>query len=269
MDRTPPGIARNRERIVPSSGQKYVNHLLISTLGWRNRISPWLIDLGALRSQGCPKFARPEAMTTKTRLRSQQWFDNPDNPGMTALYLERYLNYGLTREELSAGKPIIGIAQTGSDLSPCNRHHLELAQARSRRHPRRRRHRVRVSGPSDPGNRQTADRGARPQSRLSRSRRGALRLSARRRRADDRLRQDHAGLRHGGGDRQPAGHRAVRRADAQWLVERRTRRLRHGGVVGAPGACRRPPRPIRNSWTSSPPRRRRLAIATPWALPRP
>jgi dihydroxy-acid dehydratase len=62
------------------------------------------------------------------RLRSQLWFDNPDNPGMTALYLERYLNYGLTREELSAGKPIIGIAQTGSDLSPCNRHHLELAK---------------------------------------------------------------------------------------------------------------------------------------------
>src|ERR1700682_5621890 len=62
------------------------------------------------------------------RLRSQLWFDNPDNPGMTALYLERYLNYGLTREELTAGKPIIGIAQTGSDLSPCNRHHLELAE---------------------------------------------------------------------------------------------------------------------------------------------
>ncbi len=63
----------------------------------------------------------------KPRLRSQLWFDNPDNPGMTALYLERYLNYGLTREELTCGKPIIGIAQTGSDLSPCNRHHLELA----------------------------------------------------------------------------------------------------------------------------------------------
>src|ERR1700726_2865529 len=62
------------------------------------------------------------------RLRSQLWFDNPDNPGMTALYLERYLNYGLTREELSSGRPIIGIAQTGSDLSPCNRHHLELAE---------------------------------------------------------------------------------------------------------------------------------------------
>jgi dihydroxy-acid dehydratase len=61
-------------------------------------------------------------------LRSQLWFDNPDNPGMTALYLERYLNYGLTSRELRSGKPIVGIAQTGSDLSPCNRHHLELAQ---------------------------------------------------------------------------------------------------------------------------------------------
>lgn len=66
--------------------------------------------------------------STVKRLRSQEWFDNPDNPGMTALYLERYLNYGLTREELQSGKPIIGIAQTGSDLSPCNRHHVELAK---------------------------------------------------------------------------------------------------------------------------------------------
>jgi dihydroxy-acid dehydratase len=61
-------------------------------------------------------------------LRSQLWFDNPDNPGMTALYLERYLNFGLTKQELTSGKPIIGIAQSGSDLSPCNRHHLELAK---------------------------------------------------------------------------------------------------------------------------------------------
>ena len=66
--------------------------------------------------------------TNATRLRSQLRFDNTDNPGMTALYLERYLNYGLTRAELTAGKPIIGIAQSGSDLSPCNRHHLELAK---------------------------------------------------------------------------------------------------------------------------------------------
>ncbi len=63
-----------------------------------------------------------------TKLRSQQWFDNPDNRAMTALYLERYLNFGLTREELQSGKPVIGIAQTGSDLSPCNRHHVELSK---------------------------------------------------------------------------------------------------------------------------------------------
>jgi dihydroxy-acid dehydratase len=62
------------------------------------------------------------------KLRSRAWFDNPDNPDMTALYLERYLNFGLTRDELQSGKPIIGIAQTGSDLSPCNRHHLVLAE---------------------------------------------------------------------------------------------------------------------------------------------
>ncbi len=65
---------------------------------------------------------------TPKKLRSQEWFDNPDDPGMTALYLERYLNYGLTRGELQSGKPIIGIAQTGSDISPCNRHHIELAK---------------------------------------------------------------------------------------------------------------------------------------------
>jgi len=62
------------------------------------------------------------------RLRSRAWFDNPHNLGMTSLYLERFLNYGLTREELQSGKPIIGIAQTGSDLSPCNRQHLFLVE---------------------------------------------------------------------------------------------------------------------------------------------
>lgn len=68
-----------------------------------------------------PKF-RPED------LRSRQWFNNPDDPEMTALYLERYLNYGFTQAELQSNKPIIAIAQTGSDLSPCNRHHIELAK---------------------------------------------------------------------------------------------------------------------------------------------
>ncbi len=61
------------------------------------------------------------------RLRSCAWFDNPANPDMTALYLEKYLNYGLSQGELQSGRPLIGIAQTGSDLSPCNRHHLVLA----------------------------------------------------------------------------------------------------------------------------------------------
>ncbi|WP_170442314.1 IlvD/Edd family dehydratase [Ruegeria arenilitoris] len=65
---------------------------------------------------------------TKDDLRSRKWFMNSDDLEMTALYLERYLNYGLTRAELQSGKPIIGIAQTGSDLSPCNRHHLELSK---------------------------------------------------------------------------------------------------------------------------------------------
>jgi dihydroxy-acid dehydratase len=66
--------------------------------------------------------------TPPRQLRSRAWFDNPDNVDMTALYLERYLNYGISLEELRSGRPIIGIAQTGSDLAPCNRHHLVLAE---------------------------------------------------------------------------------------------------------------------------------------------
>ncbi|MGN6319257.1 IlvD/Edd family dehydratase [Trinickia sp.] len=65
--------------------------------------------------------------TPPRRLRSQNWFDDPTHADMTALYVERFMNYGLTREELQSGRPIIGIAQTGSDLAPCNRHHIELA----------------------------------------------------------------------------------------------------------------------------------------------
>jgi dihydroxy-acid dehydratase len=71
---------------------------------------------------------QPTAHNATKPLRSRAWFDNPDNPGMTAIYLERYMNFGITLHELqTSGKPIIGIAQTGSDLSPCNRHHIELA----------------------------------------------------------------------------------------------------------------------------------------------
>jgi dihydroxy-acid dehydratase len=65
---------------------------------------------------------------SRRQLRSRAWFDNPANIDMTALYLERYLNFGISLEELQSGRPIIAIAQTGSDLSPCNRHHLVLAE---------------------------------------------------------------------------------------------------------------------------------------------
>src|SRR5207302_1193032 len=71
---------------------------------------------------------KPLTGVTRRKLRSSEWFNNPHNPGMTALYLERSLNSGLTRQELQSGKPIIGIAQTGNDLAPCNRHHLDLAR---------------------------------------------------------------------------------------------------------------------------------------------
>ena len=66
--------------------------------------------------------------STPRRLRSQLWFDDPSHADLTALYVERYMNQGLTRAELQSGRPIIGIAQTGSDLTPCNRHHIELAK---------------------------------------------------------------------------------------------------------------------------------------------
>ncbi|HUI60693.1 MAG TPA: IlvD/Edd family dehydratase [Steroidobacteraceae bacterium] len=66
--------------------------------------------------------------TKSRRLRSRAWFDDPQTADMTALYLERYLNFGLTLGELQSERPVVGIAQTGSDLAPCNRHHLVLAE---------------------------------------------------------------------------------------------------------------------------------------------
>ena len=136
----------------------------------------------------------------KRRLRSQDWWDDYSEPDMTALYLERYLNYGLTREELQSGRPIIGIAQTGSDLAPCNRHHLQLAS--------RVRDGIRDMGgiPIEFPVHPVQETGKRPTAMLDRNLavpvagRGPLRLSDRRRGADDRLRQDHPRADHGGGD---------------------------------------------------------------------
>ena len=90
-------------------------------------------------SKTSPKSAKTsktsKAVKTTTRqrlkpsqLRSRAWFDNPANADMTALYLERTMNYGLSFDELQSGRPVIGIAQSGSDISPCNRHHLVLAE---------------------------------------------------------------------------------------------------------------------------------------------
>ncbi|ATY32141.1 IlvD/Edd family dehydratase [Sphingomonas psychrotolerans] len=69
-----------------------------------------------------------DSSNSPRKLRSRAWFDDPSNADMTALYLERYMNFGISLDELQSGRPIIGIAQTGSDLSPCNRHHLVLAE---------------------------------------------------------------------------------------------------------------------------------------------
>ena len=152
-------------------------------------------EAGRGRRGGVAMAAQRDSAPGGRRLRSQEWFDNPDNPGMTALYLERYLNYGLTRAELQSGKPMIGIAQTGSDLVALQPPSPRAGQARARGHPGRP-----AASPfefpchpiQETGKRPTAV--ARPQPRLSRAGRGALRLSARRRGADHRLRQDHAGL---------------------------------------------------------------------------
>ena len=70
----------------------------------------------------------PSVDHERNKLRSENWFNDTDDAGMTAIYMERYLNYGLTREELQSGSPIIGIAQIGSDLTPCNRGHLETVK---------------------------------------------------------------------------------------------------------------------------------------------
>ncbi len=87
-----------------------------------------IVCVNAIAGAVNPEARIGKAAMTASKLRSRAWFDNPANVDMTALYLERYLNYGLTLEELQSGKPVIGIAQTGSDLSPCNRHHLVLAE---------------------------------------------------------------------------------------------------------------------------------------------
>ena len=132
------------------------------------------------------------------RYRSQEWFDNPNNPGMTALYLERYQNQSFTQAELQAERPIIGIAQTGSDLVPCNKIHVFLMN--------RIKAGIRDAGgipmefPVHPIQEtgKKAHRRARPEPAIPEPCRGAARISHRRGGADHGLRQDHARDAHGG-----------------------------------------------------------------------
>jgi dihydroxy-acid dehydratase len=87
-----------------------------------------VLGTGARRMKNGKKASNGGRRIKPSELRSKAWFDNPDNADMTALYVERTMNFGLTLDELQSGKPIIGIAQSGSDLSPCNRHHIYLAE---------------------------------------------------------------------------------------------------------------------------------------------
>ena len=201
----------------------------------------------------------------KRRLRSREWFDAPGDPTMAALYLERYMNFGLTLAELHSNRPIIGIAQTGSDLSPCNRHHLDLAD--------RVRDGIRDAGgiPIEFPVHPIQETGKRPTAALDRNLaylslvEMPVRLLLRRRRADHRLRQDHAGHDHGRGHGQHSGDRAVGRADARRPFRRRPGGFGHDRLVRPPGAGGRPHRPEDSSSRWWPRARPASATATPWA----
>ena len=188
------------------------------------------------------------------RLRSRRWFDDPHDPGMTALYIERYMNFGLTREELQW-------RQADHRHRPDRLRSRRPATAITSSSRERVRDGIRDAGgiplefPVHPiqetGKR--PDRGARPQPRLSRPGRGAARLSDRRRGAHHRLRQDHARLPDGRGDGEHPGDRAFRRADAGRLVAGQARRLGHDHLGGAQAARRGQDRlrPSSSRWSSS------------------
>ncbi len=172
------------------------------------------------------------------RLRSRRWFDDQTNPGMTALYLERYMNFGLTPSELRSGRPIVGIAQTGSDLSPCNRHHLALAE--------RVRDGIRDAGgvPIEFPIHPIQETGKRPTAALDRNLAYLSLVEVLHGYpidgvgADRRLRQDRARGADGRGDGQHPLHPAVWRADAGRVVQRAAGRVRDDRL-GGPQAARR------------------------------
>ena len=172
-------------------------------------------------------------------LRSRAWFDDPANADMTALYLERYMNFGLTLDELQSGRPIVGIAQTGSDLSPCNRHHLVLAT--------RVREGIRDAGgvPIEFPVHPIQETGKRPTAGLDRNLAylGLVEVlygyPARWSSADHRVRQDDARVPDGGRDGRYSGDRAVRGPDDERLGRRQAHRLGNDRVAGARALRRR------------------------------
>ncbi|KAL0476968.1 xylonate dehydratase [Acrasis kona] len=121
---------RSKEPVDIENIQHDLNEQLLQATARAEKAEAMLRELMAKSDNNAPTLVTNSDRERKTPedLRSLKWFNDKLNPGMTALYIERYLNFGLTIEELQSGKPIIGIAQTGSDLSPCNRHHLELAK---------------------------------------------------------------------------------------------------------------------------------------------
>jgi hypothetical protein len=191
-------VAERRADDAPSGTPQH--HFRLGVVPVRAGVQPGVragADGGHRRALGEDLGVRADAdleILAPRALLDASWFDESRQSRHDGALSRALHELRLTREELQSGKPIIGIAQTGSDLSPCNRHHLELAHACATASAKAGGIPFEFPGASDPGNRQAPDRGARPQPRLSRPRRGAVRLSDRRRRADDRLRQDHARL---------------------------------------------------------------------------
>src|SRR5882724_6735792 len=173
-------------------------------------------------------------MTDKPKLRSRAWFDDPTNADMTALYLERYMNFGLSLEELQSGRPVIGIAQTGSDLSPCNRHHIVLAE--------RVKAGIREAGgiPLEFPVHPIQETGKRPTAALDRNLAylGLVEIL-------HGYPIDGVVLTTGCGHGQHSGHRIVGRTDARRLVSRQACRLRHGDLGRPQTAVRRRDRLLR------------------------
>ena len=203
---------------------------------------------------------------TPRRLRSRAWFDNPANIDMTALYLERYLNFGLSLEELQSGKPIIGIAQTGSRPLALQPPPPRARRARARGHPRGRRHRasssrsIRSRRPASgrpPGSTATSPISALVEVLYGYPLDGVV-LTIGCDKTTPACLMAAATVEH-------SGHRALGRADAQRLAQGRAHRLGHDRLEGARAARRGRDRPARASSSWSPPRRLRPATATRWA----